>query len=271
MNITKERKTQWVTLNQELAEQLMLLNTRNRPLSRRTVDKYAEMMLGGTWRENGEPIIVTDALRLGSGQHRCQAVIETQISYQCVLVTGVQDDCFDTLDFGKSRNAADVLHISGAQNTTYYSGVLAAIRAFEGGAKSLFQGGVGNHEAIAMKEAYGDISECMSLGDRIYRAIRFPKSIAAGAIYWGIIKDRPKTLRFCEQLICGAGLMPGDPALLLRNRMSRERDSKSKLPRAEIAALFANALLAAIDGKKLGTLKYTSSGPTEQEFPKLVE
>ncbi len=124
----KSVKCYTVRLTVSLAKQIIEhFNVRNRPVTQGLVKAYANELLRGQWRENGEPFIFgvnpeTGCEDLISGQHRALALVraqacidkgeewpEAQLEYDCVFVTGVNTDAADTVDTGKSRNHTDVL------------------------------------------------------------------------------------------------------------------------------------------------------------------
>src|SRR5882724_12528290 len=51
--------------------------------------------------------------RVRDGQNRLHAIVRAGIPVRSVVARGVSEDAFDVMDTGRSRNAADVLHIHG--------------------------------------------------------------------------------------------------------------------------------------------------------------
>lgn len=64
-----------VTITPEKAKTLLVMNTKNRKLSRKLVQKYASDMAAGRWPYNGDPIRVSVSNVLLDGQHRLEACI----------------------------------------------------------------------------------------------------------------------------------------------------------------------------------------------------
>lgn len=102
------------------------LNNSNRPMSRSVAALYANEMLRGQWKCNGEPLIFSvDAdgnEHLISGQHRLQGLVlaqqaiekdevwpAAQTDWDAVVIYGVPHDTADTVDTGKTRSHSDVL------------------------------------------------------------------------------------------------------------------------------------------------------------------
>lgn len=101
-------------------------NGSNRPHSKAVSKLYANEMLRGQWKENGEPIIFgideEGNEHLISGQHRLHALLlvqkaieageqwgAAQTEFDCVIVCNVPMEAADSVDKGKTRNHADVL------------------------------------------------------------------------------------------------------------------------------------------------------------------
>lgn len=63
----------------------------------------------GRWEFNGESIVISESGELIDGQHRCAAVVAAEIPIQAVVVRGVKDEAYDTIDKGLSRSVADGL------------------------------------------------------------------------------------------------------------------------------------------------------------------
>ena len=86
---------------------------KNRKLSEKKVQDYAKQMTDGDWVLNGEPIIFGKSGNLIDGQHRLRAVIYANATVQMLVVRGVNDEYFDSIDSGKSRSLQDVFSSNG--------------------------------------------------------------------------------------------------------------------------------------------------------------
>jgi hypothetical protein len=58
-------------------------------------------------------IKLDDDGRVRDGHNRLHAIVQAGIPVRSVVATGVSEDGFDVMDTGRSRNAADLLHIHG--------------------------------------------------------------------------------------------------------------------------------------------------------------
>ena len=95
-----------------MAKELMKGNNHNRKFRTLEAKRYARQMRLGRWKASPEPLIITDAGRIVSAQHRLDAVIDTGLSQE-FIVTVIKDEEFDNIfeivDQGATRSIADIL------------------------------------------------------------------------------------------------------------------------------------------------------------------
>lgn len=250
-------KTEIRLITPEFAGELLKLNINNRPLDLRIVGQYAEKMRSGQWKENGEGIVVTDKPRLGSGQHRLHAVIQSLKSYRAVLVTGVPDEAFPTLDTGKGRTSANILTCAGYKNSVKVAATISAIQAYSAGKRSAWCGTGGADVVANAVDLYGDLSEVIGLAERVRKNAGGRSSIFSAALYLMAYFNRELMLDFAEKVATGIGLTRGDPETVLRARIMRDSIDKAKLGRADYAALVAIAVNAKLSGRQILNLKFS--------------
>ena len=130
-------KSTEILVTAEVAEKLLEFNSDNRPFSQSLAKNYANQILRGVWKFNGENFIVTvDAdgnEHWTNGQHTCRAVILAQklynadpgaypeapadhqgvLSIQKVVTYGAPHEAADTTDQNKKRTNTDILFRSG--------------------------------------------------------------------------------------------------------------------------------------------------------------
>jgi hypothetical protein len=75
-------------------------NARNRPISKSTVERYTQEMAAGHWVSNGQPLIFSVSGQLINGQHRLKACVASGKQFDTLIVWGVDDSAFDTIDDG---------------------------------------------------------------------------------------------------------------------------------------------------------------------------
>lgn len=123
--------TQMVT--PEIAKR-MLSNLRNdRPLSKNTLLNYTEVMRRGEWQFNGDPVRLNGEGQLIDGQHRLHAIVNSGKQQRMLVIHGLDNSVFDTIDVGKKRSPADLLAIQGFQNRNALAATARALIIYESG------------------------------------------------------------------------------------------------------------------------------------------
>src|SRR4051812_22224130 len=84
---------------------------RQRKINKSNLTKLVAEMSHGRFQLNGEALIVGAGGKVLNGQHRLLACINAKAGFWTVLVEGVDDELFYSIDVGKSRNLRDVLFI----------------------------------------------------------------------------------------------------------------------------------------------------------------
>lgn len=95
--VTPEQATIWLDTK----------NSRNRPVSQSTVDRYVQEMKAGNWKENGQGIIFGKDGQLINGQHRLKACVAANKTFTTLVVYGIDNESFDTIDDGSQRSLAE--------------------------------------------------------------------------------------------------------------------------------------------------------------------
>jgi hypothetical protein len=106
-----------VRFTPSLASAFLDRNTKNRGMSKQNRSKIGIAMQGGYFDLNGETIKIGKSGRLLDGQHRLEECVRTGCDFESVVVFGLDDSVFDTVDQGKARAISDVLSINGEVNT----------------------------------------------------------------------------------------------------------------------------------------------------------
>ena len=107
-------KTKIVSISPEYASQLLECNTHNRPLNINRAKKIADAILRGEWQLNGDAIRLSKSGVLLDGQHRLKAIDISGVQVQSILITGLDDDVFNTIDTNaNTRTSSDIRYLDG--------------------------------------------------------------------------------------------------------------------------------------------------------------
>ncbi len=124
-------KSEFVNITPEKAKELLQGNTHNRNLSKSRVADLAAQMKNNKWLCNGDTIRVSKTGRLLDGQHRLNAIIASNTTQKMLLVTGLPDEVFTTIDVGAVRRSGDFLKIGGFINSNTLAASALAMISYE--------------------------------------------------------------------------------------------------------------------------------------------
>lgn len=230
-----------VDLTPELAKFILGVNLNNRSFHSSKVVQYAADMAAGKWVFNGEPIIVSIDGNLNDGQHRCQAVIDSNSVIRTAIMFGLERDTRLTVDQGAMRSAADFLGMEGVPNAALAAAIARMVLAYEKGeGKGLSSANTVTSTQVRERVASDpDLAEAATFG---HTNGHYSRTFASGSIigfaYYLLARsDRNDARDWLERVCRGDGLKMRDPAHTLREKMMAE----GKLPRDRKIALILKA------------------------------
>jgi hypothetical protein len=112
------------------ATEYLLANKKNRKLNERHMRQLRSAMLAGDWWMNGEAIIFSSDGNLLNGQHRLTAVIQSGCEICSMVVRGIQESAFRSLDGGRIRGTGEVLTMDGEKNANSLAAAVQALICF---------------------------------------------------------------------------------------------------------------------------------------------
>lgn len=250
----------------EMAKKLLKTNTFNRKMSESHVARLVSAIKNGEWKFCGESIKISSDGELLDGQHRLQAIVESNTPIELLVVEGLPKETFHVIDTAKkARNTADILHISGEKNTNVLSAALALIGAYE------------KYDDLtnrAFRPTAKDISDILSRHPKIreYASPQFSvyrltgPGLAAALGYLFSLADKKNAELFFDRLGSGAGLEQGNPILQLRELLINNKNHRNnKLSKTTIAALVIKAFNFYRSGKSISKLRFAN----DETFPKI--
>lgn len=119
---------EWIT--PEIAEEYLSANKSNRRINKHHLARLCNTLAAGDMTLNGETIIFSIDKRLLDGQHRLTACVRERRAFACLVVRGIEDDAFDTIDGGLVRGVHDVLGMADVPDATKTSGAIQAFVSF---------------------------------------------------------------------------------------------------------------------------------------------
>ena len=132
--------TGWMTVTPEIAENMLLHNTKNRPVSFGQVRYYADMMQKGEWKKTGQPLIFDTEEVLVDAQHRLVAGYLSGTPFETFVIADVPADptLFAYIDNNLPRDIAAQMQTAGFNGLAKrVKPVLQIAQRFDAGAYSM--------------------------------------------------------------------------------------------------------------------------------------
>jgi len=233
---------------------------KQRSLSESHVVHLAQQMKAGQWACNGEPIIFDENDNLIDGQHRLNAIIRSGVAIDTLVVTGVKQSTFVTINSGKSRSNSDVFSIKGTANynniATCVNGVMNYRRALKV-TKTIIDGETkwmqigGSLNASVRPSKIDMVKEYESHADKYQQAIhlaaRSKKIMQMGPLAivaaMGLIDGTHQDFVEPFFIMLANGIFPHEnhPAYKLKCRFEQNKSSRLKLSSNMLLLLTAKA------------------------------
>lgn len=198
----------------------------------------ANEMESGRWQMNGEPIIVSNTGRVLDGQHRLTACIKCGKSFKTIVVSGVPDECFKTIDTGMKRTTGNILQMAGVPNANAMAAGMLWFWKYRLAKER--KGSLNMWDKPSSKEILDMVQKDMDICGRAFAVVNdvcythkaLTRSIGVG-LYLAFSKydNEARASEFFGKLASGANLEEGSPILALKNKLSSligERDGEGK-------------------------------------------
>lgn len=220
---------------------------KNRRVNPSTVKRYMNQLTEGKWKLNGESIVIDWFGRLIEGQHRCIAVVETDIALTSLVVYGIDPSTFPTINGGRPRSSGDLCGIEmseefiavvGRTAQDKVSGTIKVIDVIE----NQYTTFGGRLDKAGIHAAYLKIGQDVEASVLKTLKVDVLHSTQAAGLHYCFSKIDPVAAdKFIEELATGAIADPTDPVLNFRNRMVR---AKTKVGKAHKVAAIDKVAMA---------------------------
>lgn len=206
------------------AADFLKFNAHNRPISQARVDRYAHDIATGSWELNGEPIIIGPGGELLDGQHRLLAIQKSGRTVDVLVVRGVQEGAFRTIDSGTSRNFGDVLSIERGKDKRALATAVRVLHTFIVGTPLTYAGKTPITPSGLSKllKSHPQLEDsCNFVATRSNEVTRAVASNAVLSVLHYLFSKVDPTLanRYVEDLMLGTNLRLGEPIQVLRERL----------------------------------------------------
>lgn len=227
--VERSHKEPFVTravISPGLASVILSMNPDNRNLSPVKAEHYASDMAHGRWADNGETIIISSDGQLNDGQHRMQALIDSNCSLPFFIAFGVTRESRTTVDQGKARSAGDYLAMDGIAYASNASTAAKFIIAYErsNGRNIALRSKLTNAEVVARVKADADIISAAAWGHKYYKHYRSLFSLTImSACYYILSEIHPSDAEeYLSKVAMGENIKRKDAAFAVRQAFMRE-------------------------------------------------
>jgi hypothetical protein len=242
-----------VEITPEVARILLSKKNINRSIRLSQLNRLKRTLENHRWHINGETLICDHDGRLIEGQHRLQAVVDTQETIWTLMVHGIDRDRFKTMGQGSKRTAGDILGIQGVKNAMHIAAALRWVYRYETGQMMNAHPNVTDDELTDTLPLHTALLDSIPFGKKCL-GIAAPGM--ATALHYlcrkgpqpephepgrrrgrpPVVKDRwdqgdPQRRKgqadhFFWSLATGENLEPGDPILVIRNRILQPKGAR---------------------------------------------
>ena len=260
---------QTIAMTPYLASTLMQANTANRPKRAAYASSLARIMRRGEWKTNGDTIRVSRSGVVLDGQHRLQAIIESGLTVTVILVTGLDDDVFSTIDRGLGRKTSDSLAINKEKNYTVLAAIARVLHMYEQTGNPYSKNSFYNpttDQLIDLINARPGLRQSANFAKSSVWLKKHLTATTAGFCHFIFSRHDPEaTHTFFDVLSTGVGLNQGSPILLLRNRLLDVQTDKGKITSEYRAALTFKAFKNYKNGSLVKNLRIRTEGDSAEK------
>lgn len=248
-------RTELVEITPKIAEELLKANTKNRCFRHHHASQLAGHITRGEWQLNGDTIRIAKDGTLLDGQHRLGAVLLANKPITTLVVTGLDNDSFETIDNQRmARNASHVFSIRGIKNYSLASSTCKRVFFYINHQTPFFNTtkvpSVHQLEDLynkdeTLKIAINNVSKYKKT------SMLMSKTLVAFCYYVFFGHDPEKCESFFHKLNTGSNLDEKDPVLVLRNMLLAPVKAHQKLSDEYKCALFFKSFRLHCDDAKI--------------------
>ncbi len=256
------------TISPDLARELLAANRHNRNLRPARVAQLVEVMRRGEWILNGETIKIAADGTLLDGQHRLQAVVDSGVTIETLVMRGMPLEAQDTVDTGRRRRLADILAIEGHTDSHALGASLSMLHRFRTGKRIDYShsGAPSPKQALDLLDREPQIRDSVREARRVTKQVGGPVGVFASLHCLFLEIDEEATRDFFDRLADGVGLAKDDPLLHLRNQLIRPRQERTYAQSPNhVAALTIKAFNLRQAGRKVDLLSFKKT----EKFPEI--
>ena len=269
-------KTRVENITPAKAEKLLAKGDFNRKIDQKRVNFYDWLMRNKYWCKNGEPIRIDLNGNTIDKQHVLKAIIRSKTTQEMVIVSGIEENAWMTIDTGRSKSLSHVFDQIGIPNHRIMATATKAAMGFESGISD-------TKNTIALRYSYHPAARKYyekneKLLTRIYEKIQqfnpvFPSLISSSiltAIVLFVLKydkdGESYVYDFLEDFLVGTNNRASNMPKLLRERLYAEKTVRKTLNQAKICEMALMCIKNYKMDKSLKILRTPAVNPFCEKF-----
>lgn len=199
----------------------------NRSMHLSQLNKLKRALERERWEINGETIIFDEWGRLIEGQHRLQAVVDTQKTIWSLVVTGIDKERFKTMGQGAKRTTGDILSIRGQRNARNLAAALRWIWRYEQTPTQMLNPhpNITDDELADTLDTHATLVESVKYGTHMTRGVLAP-GLATALHYLFAKQHAGRANSFFLGLAKGVQLPEENPVYVLREYFLKRASTK---------------------------------------------
>lgn len=233
-------------------------------VDKKLVKAYADDMAAGRWMLNGASVVLSRDSKVLDGRARLLACIEAKIPFKTLIIKGIDENSFETIDAVRKRRLADVLTIRRFPHGRALAAALRIIWTYQNGS-------VTGPRTISPILLLDLIEAHPEIRDSVLPSLRamplLPHGSGTALHYLFSLVDPRKSDQFFAQI----GTVPfrGEDAAAgrLRQVLSELRVKGGYRKQTYVLAIAIKAWNAFFMGKPLKQLRYS---PEREPFPEIA-
>lgn len=252
-----------------MARILLMLNTDNRPIiwkgSIRSVAAYAAAMKRGEWALNGEAVIVSASGEVNDGQHRLNAVVNSEVSVLMQITFGVERDTRHTVDQGIARSPGHILAMAGEKNYNVLASALQFMFCHDEGVSLHTR--PSTDQLLATLVRHPTLRDAVSQVAHLSSEFRLSTGYLAGAYYLCRRHNEYSADQWLSALTTGLNIQNSNsPVARLRKMLTEHSAKRRRLSPIEQVALIIKGYNLFLRGRT-GSFSWRANGPAPEAFP----
>lgn len=264
MNASTAIESRVIEIGPEEARPLIGAFKSTGKVDQKLIRAYAEDMAAGRWMLNGASIVLSKDKKVLDGRARLLACIEAKTSFRTLVIEGIDDGAFETIDAVRKRRFADVLTIRRLPHGRALAAALRIILAYRN-SSIVSPRSPSPIVLLDLIEGHPEIRDSVMPSRRA--APLLPHGCGIALHYLFSLVDARKSDDFFAQI--GPATLSSDesPPQRLRRVLEDLRARGGYRKQIYVLAVAIKAWNAFLTGKALKQLRYS---PEREPFPEIA-